>query len=262
MQTSSKVLVSIFLAGLSIGVPVQSFAQAGAVLAGVSGTLIAGEAGDELRDSIDRAHAAASALLGYADNIAQKRLEQIDTILQETVGGLVDKSEAAVQRSIAQATQEIRALEKEIVNDLKSVLWDVECVIDRSQDQIINQSLRGLLPSFLKGSVRVISLPYPIERRNIIGIMQKTKEIEIDLNAGYSADQTYSIIEDAYLESISNVQEADEAFGIVSAYSNLSSLSRLTMCKFPGNGSVHWARKFAHYENLLDPWVNILEVEN
>lgn len=253
---------SILMISLCIGAPKEAVAQAGAILSGVSGAVIAGEAGDELREAIDRAHAAASALLGYADEIAKRRLDQIDSILQGTVGGLIDQSEAAIQRTIAQATQEMRALEKQIVNDLKSILWEAECAIDRSQDQIINQSLRGLLPSFLRGSVRVISLPYAVERPNIIAVMRETKEIEIDLNAGYSPDQTFGIIEDAYLESISNVEASDEAFGVISAYSTLSSLSRLTMCKFPGNGSVYWARKYAHYENLLDPWVNILNVEN
>lgn len=262
LNSSIRLFTSILLTSYFFATPQQSNAQAGAILSGVGGAIVAGEVGDELRESIDRAHAAASALIGQADEVAKRRLKQIDTILQDTVGGLIDETEEAVQRAISKATQEMRALEKEIVSDLKDVLWEAECTIDRSQDQIINQSLRGLLPSFLKGSERVISLPYPIKRTNFAGFQRDVKEIEIDLNAGLSADQVFSIIEEAYLESISNVREDDEAFGIISAYSNLSFLSRLTMCKFPGNGSVYWARKYAHYEDLLDPWVNILEVEN
>ena len=227
------------------------------------GSFLIGKAGEELRDTVDHAQAAASALLSQSDAIAKARIEQIDKILSETVAALIDQSEEAALRVLEQAKRDIEEIEEQIFMDIVKVIREAECAVARTQDEIINVSLRGILPTWVAGSKRVVGLPYPIDEKYMVFFTRKTTQFEIDLSAGHPPDIVFTLIEGAYLQSIEGVSEADPAYGIVSAYANLSKLARFTMCLYDGHASsIRWARVFSKYQSLMYPWEASLEVES
>lgn len=260
----AKIRVLMFLVHsvlvVLLAVPANAFVSG--IGFGIGGAIASREAGRELRETVSRTEAAANALLLKADQLGRERLNQIDTILSETVGGLINQTEEATRRSIEVAIKRIEELEMIIVDDLIAILREAECAIDRSQDQIINQSLRSLFPTLLRGSKRIIRLPYEVIRTDVFGFPYRTREVTIDLNLEQPHDEIFSIIEKSYLESLQSVADNDRAFGIHSAYANLSKLASLTMCKFPGNAARLWAKKHAHYEALVYPWSSVIKLEN
>jgi F0F1-type ATP synthase membrane subunit b/b' len=68
------------------------------ILSTIGGSLLIDRAGREARESIDHAQEAASALLERANELGKQRLDQIDTILKKTVGGLIGQTEESERR--------------------------------------------------------------------------------------------------------------------------------------------------------------------
>lgn len=227
------------------------------------GSFLIGRAGEELRETIDHAEAAGLALIEEGNQAAKDRIEQIDKVLSKTVGGLIDKSEEAALLILEQAKRDIEDIEAQIYSDIISAIREAECAANRTMVEIIDVTLRGALPGIITGNTRKINLPYPIEEPFLLVSSVKTTEFEIDLNAGHPPDVVFAMIEDAYLESIANVSETDNAYGILSAYANLSKLARHTMCLYEGHASsLRWTKAYLKYQNLLYPWEKTLNVRN
>jgi len=78
-----------------------------AALATLGTSVAVDKAGDELRDVVNHAKAAAGELIGHMDDVAKRRLEQIDEILESTVGGLIEKTDKAALNAIAKAKKDV-----------------------------------------------------------------------------------------------------------------------------------------------------------
>lgn len=237
-------------------------AQFTAAIAVFGGTIAIDRAGKELRDSVDHAEAAANALLGRADDIAKRRLEQIDGILKYTVAGLVDKSEAAALAILGQAVKDVNALEKEILADVRKAIWDVECTGRRLAISDLKTALGGLGEFLGTGQIKLTPaqriLPTP---RWFSGCLWSCKDpYVVDVTEPFG--ETYRRVRDLMEGAIvaSAVIDSTPAHNIVGTYEFLSNFALMASCFYPGSEE-RYNREHIKYRELARQWNNIVEVK-
>jgi len=236
-------------------------AQLGAALGVVGGGILVDKAGDELRDSIDRAHAAASSLLGVADDIAKRRLEQVDNILKTTVKDLVNKTKEDALAILEKARKDADALEKEIFADVKKVIWETECAGRRlligdvstalgslgkmmGTNQVLLTPPRRVLqtPSWYEGCLWWCRDPYIVDVKEPFG-------------------ETYKQVRDLLEASIASefIDDSTPAHHLVGTYEYLSSLAKRTSCFYQGSED-RYNREYIKYQGMARRWNNVLDV--
>ena len=233
--------------------------QVGAAIGVVGGSAILDQAGREFRETIDHARSAADALLGRADEIAKNRLNQIDQILKNTVGGLIGQTEEAALTLIREATKEAAALEKEIYSDLLRVVWETECAGRRLIVGDANTTLGGLGDFLGTGQIRLS--PY---QRVLPDLKPWKLECLFDCDP-YVVDvkepfgQTYKSVKNLMEQSIAEDLISDEtpAEFIVGTYEYLSSFALKTSCFYSGSED-RYNREFVKYRELAKQWNSIV----
>lgn len=255
----SRILTSVLTTLFFVAQPVS--AQVGAVVGAIGGSVLVEEAGDELRETIDHARAAASALLGQADDIARMRLEQIDEILESTVGGLIGKSEEAALAIIAQANKDLLALEKEILSDVKRVIWEVECAGRRVLIEDVGTALGGLGEVLgtnqirLRPPKRVLETPAWYQ-----GCMWWCKDpylVDITEPFGETYIQVRDLMEGAIASEFIN--DDTPAHQIVGTYEYLSNFAKKTSCFYQGSED-RYNREYVEYRERARKWNSLVRV--
>ncbi|SDU01060.1 hypothetical protein SAMN05428979_1089 [Stappia sp. ES.058] len=233
--------------------------QVGAAIGVIGGSALLDQAGREFRETVDHARAAADALLGRADEIAKNRLNQIDGILKNTVGGLIGQTETVALNIIQQATKEISALEKEIYSDLLRVIWETECAGRRLIVGDTNTTL-GRLGDFL-GTGQIRLSPYqrvlPDLKRWKGECLFECDPYVVDVMEPFG--QTYSRVRELMEQSISDelIDGSTPAEFIVGTYEYLSSFALKTSCFYSGSED-RYNREFVKYRELAKQWNNIV----
>lgn len=242
-----------------ISAPASS--QLGAIVGVIGGGVLVDKAGDELEAAINQAKAAAEGLLGLADDIAKRRLDQINQMLGETAGKLIGKSKEAALEIIREATEQVTSLEQQIFSDLKAAIWEAECAGKRLVLEDAREALGGLA-DFL--NLHQIKLTPPKRVRATpewySGCLLKCRDpyiVEIMSPFG----ETYIRVRDLMEESIGpeEVSEETPAYDIVGTYEFLSAFALKTSCFYPGSSDA-WNREYVEYRAKARAWRNVLDV--
>ncbi len=234
-------------------------AQIGAVIGAVGGQAIVGKAGEEFRQSIDHAHAAASALLDKANNLGRERLNQVDKILDETVRSLIDKSEDSAIKILDEATKKVALIRKDIFEDLRGVIWDVECAGKRLTLQDLPQAL-GWLGDVLDTNQIALTPLIDIPNRSAWDTFFNGRKHTIDIVEPF--DRTYVAVRDLMERSIAsdNVFDETPAHHIVGTYEYISSFALKTTCFYPGSGMA-WDQAYVEYRDKAKQWRDLMDIK-
>jgi len=236
-------------------------AQLGTALSVVGGGILVEKAGDELRDSIDRAHAAASSLLGVADEIAKKRLEQIDNILKSTVNELVNKTKEDALAVLEKARKDAVALEKEIFTDVKKVIWETECAGRRILIGDVSTALGSLGQMLGTNQLRVVPprrvLQTPSWYTGCLWWCRDPYIVDVKEPFGETYKQVRNLMEASIAPEL--IDENTPAHHLVGTYEYLSSLAKRTSCFYQGSED-RYNREYIKYQEMARRWNNILDV--
>lgn len=228
----------------------------------IGGSVAVNRAGKELRETVDRAKAAASALLGQADSIAEGRLARIDAILENTVGGLIDKTEEAALVVIAEARRKIEELERIIFADLNKVIWEAECSGSRLVIGDLGKALGDLgeMPGthqirltpptrVLKAAAWYTGCFWWCKDPYLVDVMEPFGTI-------------YIRVRDLMEESISaeHVKDDTPANHLVGTYEYLSAFALKAACFYPGSEE-RYNREYVQYREKARQWRNVVQVK-
>lgn len=170
----------------------------------------------------------------------------------------IGRVEGASIAVIEAVSENVLMIEAQVMSDVRNLIRNTECAAIRVVDDAINDSLRGVLPSFLEGNSRRIKLPFGEKRKYFIGIIPigyQENFFEIDLQIQRSPFETFKLIESAYIENINSAGEEDEVSLIIAAYGNLARLAKKTVCLYEGDEfSKPIMRKYAEYNAKIYPW--------
>lgn len=256
-----KICVKLSISVLCLLFFTQALSQESVVLGVIGSSIAIDQAGDELRESIDHAHAAASSLLGRADNIAKRRLEQIDNIIDQTIGGLIDKSEEATLRVIKQAMKEVAALEKEIFLDVKKAIWEFDCAGRRLMLSDAQQVLGGFGDMLGTHQIRLTPSNKLLETPKwYSGCLWWCKDPYV-VKITEPFGKTYVQVRDLMEASISDEHILDDtpANNLVETYEYLSSFALKTSCFYQGSED-RYNREYIKYREMARKWNNVVNV--
>lgn len=240
--------------------PIAS-AQIEMTIMAIGGSLVVDRAGKELKETIDRAESAANALLGKADDIAKRHLEEINRILNNTVGGLIDKSEKAALNLLEQAKRDVEALEGTILKDVKRVIWETECAGRRLVLEDLGTALGGLGDLLNTNQIRltpprrVLDIP-----RWYTGCFWSCRDPYIvDITEPFG--ETYRKVRDLMEGTITEDLVTDDtpAHHLVGTYEYLSSFALKTSCFYQGSED-RYNREHIKYKERAKQWNNVVEV--
>lgn len=255
-----KLAMLILAVGMLISTAASS--QVGAIIGIVGGSVAIDRAGNELRESIDHARAAASALIGKADAAAERRLNQIDGIIENTIGDLIGKSEKAALRILAKTTKDIQTLEKQIYSDVKKVIWDLECAGRRLAIMDIGTALGGLGDSLGTNQIRLTPANRVLESPAwYTGCFWWCKDpyiVDVMEPFGETYKQVRDLMEGAIAQDlISDDTPADQ---LVGTYEYLSSFALRTSCFYQGTED-RYNHEYINYKYKVRKWNNVLTVK-
>lgn len=241
--------------------PISSSAQLGAAIAVVGGSVAVDRAGKELRETIDRAEAAANALLGRADDIAKKRLEQVDQILKTTVAGLINASEAAALNVLAQAKKDADDLERTILSDVRKVIWETECAGKRLVIGDLGVAL-GSLGDMLGANQIQLTPPRRVLKTPAwyTGCLWKCRDpYVVDVMEPFG--ETYKKVKELMEASIAADLITDDtpAGHLVGTYEYLSSFALRTSCFYQGSED-RYNREHLKYKEQAQQWNHVVNV--
>lgn len=134
-------LISSYTAMVSVP-PGKAEAKVATAIFSAGGSIVLDKAGDEFREAIDHARAAASSLLGEADETGKAWLAQIDEIANRTISDMIGKSEAAATQLLMSATKQLNSLEEKIMVDVSELIRKAECAGKRLTISDLEQALR------------------------------------------------------------------------------------------------------------------------
>jgi hypothetical protein len=237
-----------------------SQAQIFSVVGAVGGSLLLGKAGKELRDSIDDAREAGFALLDRANQIGKERLDQIDTILQKTVGGLIGQTEASALRILAQAKKDIDQVRENTFADLKGVIWQAECAGRRFVISDLQQALGGLGVLLNTHEIRLTPpIPFKDEQAWYCTRWWCADPNVIQITEPFG--ETYVRVRERMEASIAdeNIQDTTPAHKIVGTWEYLSSFALKTSCFYPGSED-SWNREYVKYREMAHKWRNVASI--
>ena len=262
MAIRSKLLIFVLVSFVTLISTVgYSNAQMGAAIAVVGGSVALNEAGKEFRESIDHARAAASSLLAEADDIAKARLSQIDEIANRTISDMVGKSEEAVVRILEDASQKVNNLEKQIMADVKKVIWEGECAGRRLLLGDLGTALGGLGQLIGTNQIRITPpvrvLKTPKWYSGCLWWCRDPYVVEVVDPFG----EVYKEIRDKLEASIAPNLVTDDtpADDLVGTYEYLSSFAKKTSCFYTGSEE-RYNRAFIYYQDKARQWNNIVDV--
>lgn len=244
------------LAAILFLLPINySRAQVGAVIGVIGGSHIVNEAGKDFRETIEHARAAANALLGRADDIAKARLNQVDKILSETVGGLIGQTEEAALAILEKATKEAKDLETRIFDDLRAVIWETECAAKRVVIEDLETALGGLGKLVGTGQIELTPPLRVFEKpKRFRNCLWNCKDpYVVDVMEPFA--ETYVQVRDLMELSISDDYVSDDtpADNIVGTYEYLSSFALKASC-FYIDTETRLNREHVKYRKLADDW--------
>jgi F0F1-type ATP synthase membrane subunit b/b' len=257
MRAGTLLLVFAYSAAVSI-LPDEASAQLEAAIAVAGGSLVLNKAGDEFRQSIDRAQAAASSLLAQANEIAKARLDQIDEIANRTISEMIGQSEEAATRILTDAKKKVDDLEKQIMVDVAKVLWDAECGGRRLVISDMGTALGGLGRMLgtnqirLTPPVRVLKTP-----AWYTGCFWWCDPYVVKITEPY--ERTYVTVKKLMEDAIADVTDETPATNIVGTYEYLSSFAKKASCFFPGTDE-RYNRESVEYEYQARQWNNVVKV--
>jgi gas vesicle protein len=257
---SLALILACSVTTLSIGGSAN--AQFGAAIAVVGGGLVLEKAGDEFRESIDHAYAAASSLLGQADKIAKERLAQIDEIANRTIMDMIGKTEEAARRILADATKMVNDLEKQIMADVKQVIWEAECAGKRIAIGDLGVALGGLGRAIGTNQIRITPPVRVLQTPNwYAGCFWWCRDpYVVDVTEPFG--ETYKTVRDLMEEAIApdQITEDTPADNLVGTYEYLSSFAKKTSCFYQGSED-RYNRAFVYYQDRAKQWNNLVDVK-
>jgi len=227
----------------------------------IGGSILLDKAGKEVRDSIDAAREAGLALLDRANEVGRQRLDQIDAILKNTVGGLLGQTEESALKVLAQAKKDIDAVRESIFSDLKSVIWQAECAGKRFVLSDLQEALGGLGSILNTHQIRLSPPISIVEQRawycRLWWWCDDPNIIEIKEPFG----DTYILVRDRMETFISsqNIQETTPAHRIVGTYEYLSAFALKTSCFYPGSSDA-WNRESIKYREMAHKWRQVVNI--
>jgi len=220
------------------------------------------QAASETRETISHARTEAQILMREGDEIAYKRIEQIDRAVDDAllnIALLEEKTSEDVLKIIRVLNRHVVEIEKKLFEDLNKSLWQAECGAKRliiEDAQIVLGDLGVLL-----GTNRIRITPAILPQRSGFEILcpwcsrKETFEIDNDFS------KTYIAVRDYMLENIDdNMVDETPAYALVGTYDYLSSFALKATCFYP-HGSVQMMREHIKFKNLSAKWTDILIVE-
>ncbi len=225
------------------------------LLTTIAGSVLIDRAGKEARDSIDHAREAGEALLERANEMGKQRLEQVDGILKNTVGGLIGQTEEATLRILVQAKKDADAVREATVADLKGVIWQAECSGRQLLLSDLKNTLGGLGTLLSTHEIR-LSPPIPeAEKRAWYCWLPWTCDDPNVIRIKEPFGDTYIAVREKIEGSIAkeNVKETTPAHRIVGSYEYLSAFALKTSCFYPGS-SDNWNREYLNYREKARRW--------
>lgn len=262
MVRTGPMLLLIAISAAASAVTSDASAQVGAAIAVVGGSLALDKAGDEFRESIDQARAAAASLLGQADEIAKARLNQIDEIANRTISDMIGKSEEAATKILEDATRNINDLESKIMSDVKQVIWDTECAGKRLLISDLGTALGGLGHAVGTNQIRITPPVRVLQTPPwYTGCFWWCRDpYVVDVNEPFG--ETYVVVRDLMEGAIAPDQVNDDtpADNLVGTYEYLSSFAKRASCFYQGSED-RYNREFINYQRQARQWNDIVEVK-
>ncbi len=254
--------ILIFLIWLVCLISPPATAQIDFLVAGIGSSLLLKQAGDRFSDAVDYARATASALLDQADDIGRKRLKQIDSIIEDTVGGLIDKTETRAIKVLQESTTAMLVLEARAFNDLKKIIWEAECAGKRLTLQDLPQALGGLGKMANMNKIR-ITPPIEVETESpwysrICFWCDDPYVVKVMEPFGYTYLAVQKIIETSIASE--NVKESTPAHRIVDSWEYLSAFALKTSCFYKGSERA-WNREYVNYREKARQWRNVVYIK-
>ncbi|RWB65418.1 hypothetical protein [Mesorhizobium sp.] len=258
-RVGTLLVVLAYSAAVS-GFPGDANAQVGAAIGIIGGSALLHKAGDEFRQSIDHARAAASSILVQANDLAKQRLDQIDEIANRTIDDMVGKSEAAATRILEDATKKVNDLEDKIVADVGRVMWKAECAGKRFVTTDLGTAIGGLGKVLgtneiqLEPPVRVLKTP-----AWYTGCLWRCDPYLVTVNDEFG--ETYKTVKRLMEGAIADDQVTDDtpADNIVRTYEYLSTFAKRASCFYEGTEE-RYNRDSIDYQYKAHQWNNVVNV--
>jgi hypothetical protein len=230
------------------------------VIGVIGGSILLDKAGKEAQDSIDHAREAGFALLDRANELGKQRLNQIDTILQKTVGGLIGQTEQSALQILAQAKKDIDEIRDSTFADLKGVIWEAECAGKRWAISDLQETLGGLGALLNTHEIR-LSPPIPLKDDRAWYCTRWWCDDPNVIKIQEPFGDTYVLVRSRMEASIAdeNIKETTPAHRIVGTYEYLSAFALKTSCFYPGSSDV-WNREYVKYREIAHKWRNAARI--
>ena len=208
--------------------------SANAVVTNIVGlNKLAGDIGNELNYSIDRAKNVLFALEEKTNEDVKARIYQLDKIVDDAIKDINDLEVIVkndVDEILEKAISEANHLEKKFMSDLNLAIDKVDCMITRKALQDMEMALGGL-GDFVNTHRIKIDAPalYPGERQEscwFIGCKKYQKEFEIK----EPFNVTYDEIKEFMLGRLKNSRKDTPVNTLITTYEYLADLSARASC--------------------------------
>lgn len=187
-----------------------------------------------LAASLERTLAQLTALEGRIDYDVQQRLEQIRSILNDT---------------IENAEKAMLALERQINADAIRLLYRAKCFTEVALMDQFQRSFSQLIANIKKANPAISILGIRIINLDV-------GEIKIDF-----PDQAYISTKEALIGALREKKNNDfSAYTILSTYQNLERAASFTRCHYIDQAlDTRWVQEVNELERLSLPWIQVVE---
>ena len=213
-------------------------------------------AAQRANESLDKAKAAASALLAESNGDIKDRINQVDQIQKQAfdnITNLKNGTVADIVRILDDATQKANALEKVTFSDLNATIRTVECKGKVFAVEDIGNAL-GKFGRVLGFHEIIVTLPL-VEHQSF---GRTTDEHTFEIRQPFG--QTYIEIRDYLLANVGRSTDANSAHQIVGTYEYIASLATSTTCFYQGATGIY-DQEFSAYKDKAKKWRDLLPIE-
>lgn len=207
-----------------------------------------GKASDNILQAVERMQAMlsqAASLEATANAHLAARIQDVKDIVTNVLNA-VDQQVGNLKQIIADAELNIALLEAKIFQDIKAILYQVQCVAQNIGTQQLQQAIVSSIATLKAADpgIKILGI-------KIVGTNLNTVEVQ-------DPDQMYRSMKAGYEKRLDNLRPTDSAYTIVSTYANLERLAENAGCAYsdPTLSSM-FVKEELKYRGLSEPWKTV-----
>lgn len=193
-------------------------------------------------DSMDRILLQLKALQEETDRDINEYLNRIEGIVESALSG----QQELIEKAISDAAE----LEEKVYQDAVDLIWRAQCAAEVTLTDTVQRSLAEAINAILRTDPQF----------EVFGM--RIVNAKIDPVQVVDPDIAYRAIKRQYLRRLDRMGDQTDAYFIVSTYSNIARLARITQCHYLGtNLQKKFIEDFFEYERRVIPWNTVVSVK-